>query len=79
MSHFVFILMYANSFLNALIILYRNKKSRKWLKERLNSCCKQNSEEEEQGSSDVIVNIALEDLHTTSTVESSTYGSTDDK
>ncbi len=73
------ILLLANSFSNALIILYRNKKSRKWLKERLNSCCKRKKKEEEQGSPDVIVNIAREDPHAISKAQSGKYGSTDDK
>ena len=76
-THFVFILMYANSFLNALIILYRNKKSRKWLKELLQSCCKCRKKEEEQRSPEVILNIAIEDHHATSMVKSNAHGSTD--
>ncbi len=70
---------FANSFANALIILFRNKKSRKWLKERLHSCCKQKKKEEEQSSPEVIVNIGIVDIHATSTVESNTHCSADNK
>ena len=72
-AHTASIFLFANSFLNALIILYRNKKSKKWLKERLHSCCKQRKKEEEQRSPEVIVNIGIEDLHATSTVESNAH------
>ncbi len=63
--------------MNAFIILNRNKKSRKWLKERLHSCCKQRKKEDENGSPEVIVNIGMEDHHEPSTVESNTNGRTD--
>ena len=47
-AHTAHFLLYANSFMNALIILYRNEKSRKWLKDHLHLCCKQQNKEGEQ-------------------------------
>ncbi len=74
-----YFLLFANSFINALIILYRNKKSRKWLKECLHFCCKQRRKEEEGRSPEVIVNIGIEDPNVTSMVESDLHDSTDNK
>ena len=76
-AHLAYILVFSNSFLNALIILYRNEKSRKWLKEVLQSCCKRRKIGKEQRSPKVIVNIEIEDHHATSMVESNAHGSTD--
>ena len=76
-AHFAYVFIFSNSFLNALIILYRNKKSRKWLKERLQSCCKLRKKEEAQRNPEVIVNIGKEDYHATPMVERATHDSTD--
>ncbi len=46
------------------------------MKERIHSCYKQRKKEG-QGSPEVIVNIGVEDLHATLTIESSTHGSID--
>ena len=66
--HTAYILLYANSFLNALIILFRNKKSRRWLKERFHSCCQKRKNEDENRSPEVIVNIGKEDNRVSLTV-----------
>ncbi len=62
-SHIANICVCSNSFLNALIILYRNKKSRKWLKEYFHSFCKQRKVEDEPRSQEVIVNAGIKDAH----------------
>ncbi len=49
--------MNANSFTNALIILYRNKKSKKWLRSKVfGFCCKENTDAENQNNAVVIGN-----------------------
>ena len=50
--------------------------------ERLSShhmCCNQRKKQEEQRGPEIVVNIGIEDHHASSTVESDTNGSTDNK
>ncbi len=59
----------SNAFINALIILSRNKKSRKWLKKRFCSCCKRREDEDQATNSVVIANIGVEEPGVNSNAE----------
>ncbi len=61
LAHTGYILLFANTFINASIILYRNKKSTEWLKKCLSSCCRHRKREEEPRTSEVIVNVGVEE------------------
>ncbi len=68
-----YILLFTNSFINALIILYRNKESMKWLRKCLRLCCKKRKVEEEPRRPEVIVNIGIEDPIHLNSFESSKH------